>query len=245
MSDDLRTITAGWDPVPGGVAARWATGEDGHRFVQLRLDLGVFQMEVEGRPDGHRPHGYDSLLDYQLRLERTSTEAKRPKLDWAACTELQQEAVQYYHRYLAFSALDHHEGVIRDTEHNLALIQLVRRRAAEDHLAWQFVQFYPYVRMMNAQAHAQLGLAAHHPDEAARHVDTAIEEIRAFAQEHGIERAGAELGELQALTELRGRIRTSRRRDPQERMRQELQRAIETEDFERAAVLREQLKHPQ
>lgn len=241
MSDDLRIITAGWDPVPGGVAARWVDGADGRRFIQLRLELGVFQMELEGRPDGRRPHGCESLLDYYARLDRTSPAARRPKLDAAACTEMQQEAMQYYHRYLAYTAVDYHEGVIRDTEHNLGLIRLVQRLAAEESLAWQFLQFFPYVRMVNAQAHAQVCLAARDPVEAARHVDTAIAEIRAFGTEHGLGRSG-EMGEVQALAELRGRIGSARRRDPLEQVRQEMQRAIETEDFERAARLREQLK---
>ena len=30
----------------------------------MRVELGLLQMELTGRPDGVRPHGFDSLLDY-------------------------------------------------------------------------------------------------------------------------------------------------------------------------------------
>jgi hypothetical protein len=35
----------------------------GGRAIQVRLELGILQMALEGRPDGRRPHGSPSLLD--------------------------------------------------------------------------------------------------------------------------------------------------------------------------------------
>ena len=32
------------------------------------VDMGLLQMEVEGRPDGERPHGYETYFDYLLSL---------------------------------------------------------------------------------------------------------------------------------------------------------------------------------
>ena len=39
-------------------------GNDAEPRIQVRLDLGILQMCVDGRPDGHRPNGFDSLLEY-------------------------------------------------------------------------------------------------------------------------------------------------------------------------------------
>ena len=39
-------------------------GSDGKEKVQLRLDLGLIQMEMSGRPDGTRPKSCESLLTY-------------------------------------------------------------------------------------------------------------------------------------------------------------------------------------
>ena len=49
---------------PGVINVRKIHGVDGLPKFQMRLDLGLLQMEMSGRPDGVRPHGYESLLDY-------------------------------------------------------------------------------------------------------------------------------------------------------------------------------------
>ena len=54
MSKDISNLTSGWPYDADEVRARWIQADDGTRKVQLRLDLGVFQMEIEGRPDGTR-----------------------------------------------------------------------------------------------------------------------------------------------------------------------------------------------
>ncbi len=242
MNLDLQTITRGWDYQPGRVIARWVSGDDGVRRVQLRVDLGVLQMDLEGRPDGRRPHGYESLLDYHRQIERTSPTAPRARLSPAECGELQQEAVQYYYRYLAFAALEFTDGLLRDTEHNLEIIRLVQRLAPDETVSWQFVQFFPYVRMMNAQARAQKLLDNQQPEDAERLVASSIEEIRAFAQEHGLPTEPARMGELHTLEEFRARILARRPVSPAEKMRAEMEEAIAAEDYERAALLRDELR---
>ena len=36
----------------------------------MRIDLGLIQMELAGRPDGQRPDGFESLLDcYEAKAQ--------------------------------------------------------------------------------------------------------------------------------------------------------------------------------
>ena len=242
MSRDLNSITNGWAYDGSRVVARIIDGDDGRPKVQLRLDLGVMQMELDGRPDGRRPHGYASLLEYYRSLDETGGAPAGRELPQAACVELQQEAVQYYYRYLALSALQHLDGVIRDTQHNLELLELVRCHVADEQLAWQLLQFFPYVRMMNAQATAQKHVAEGRYDEAMRATEQALQEIRAFGEEHGLGDVSSKMQEIQTLSELLLNIRSRRHVSPAEKLRTELQRAIEAEDYERAASLRDELK---
>ena len=68
MSLDLNTILKDWPHENGTIKVRKIIGLDGREKLQLRIDLGVLQMEMTGRPDGQRPHGSESLLAYhQLR----------------------------------------------------------------------------------------------------------------------------------------------------------------------------------
>jgi len=61
---DISPVLRGWDYEPGTISVRKITGLDGRPKLQMRLDLGLLQMELSGRPDGLRPHGHESLLDY-------------------------------------------------------------------------------------------------------------------------------------------------------------------------------------
>jgi hypothetical protein len=57
VSKDITPILAGWDFDPEDAQVRIVPGDDGHDKLQMRLDLGVLQMELGGRPDGRCPHG--------------------------------------------------------------------------------------------------------------------------------------------------------------------------------------------
>jgi hypothetical protein len=222
MNSDITPIVNGWDYDPGRVVARWIIGRDGRLKVQLRLDLGVLQMEPEGRPDGKQPHGQVSLLDHYRSLE--------------------QEAMQYYYRYLAFYALRHFDGVVRDTAHNLDILDLVEQRAPDEDVAWTFLQFYPYIRMMNARARAEKDMGEQREEDARTIIREAVTDIRAFWGRHGEGESPPDSPEIEALTDLLGRLHRSRPRSRGEQLREELDRAIATENYEDAARLRDQLR---
>src|SRR5580704_13263779 len=61
---DITPVLKGWDYEAGTINVRKVSGIDGSLKLQMRLDLGLLQMEMTGRPDGVRPHGCESLLDY-------------------------------------------------------------------------------------------------------------------------------------------------------------------------------------
>ncbi|MBP7828593.1 MAG: UvrB/UvrC motif-containing protein [Kiritimatiellae bacterium] len=237
MNSDITPLLNGWNYDPGSVSARWIIGRDGRLRIQLRLDLGLLQMEPEGRPDGKRPRGHASLLDYHRALPPEAA-----TLDPVACSELQQEAMQYYYRYLAFHALRYFDGVIRDTEHNLAILDLVEQRIADEDAAWAFLQFYPYIRMMNARARAEKCMGEQRETEAVSILQAAVQDIRAFWSRNGEGEAPPGSPEIEALTDLLGRIRRQGPRSRGEELREELARAIAEEKYEDAARLRDQLR---
>jgi len=241
MSLDISGIIKGWSYDPTSINARWIIGSDGKPKVQLRLDLGLFQMEVEGRPDGRRPHGYDSLLEYYRSQERASTTTPALNLDHEACAGLQQEAMQYYYRYLAFYALRNLEGVIEDTEHNLAILDMVMDFAEDDDLSWQFEQFFPYIRMMNARARAERAVEAHPFEEAVGVLEDALDDLRRFWSENGENEMGSDCQEAELLNNLLRQVRNQKPKSEADQLREELQRAVANENYEKAAALRDRL----
>jgi len=242
VTKDLSTILGGWDYDASRVNARWVTGVDGLPKIQLRLDLGVLQMEMEGRPDGQTPHGYPSLLDYYRALETEGASHPALRLREENCTALQHEAVQYYYRYLAFYALGHLEGVVRDTEHNLEIFELVAHYAVEDELAWQFLQFFPYVRMMNARVIAEQSLEQKDHDTGIQIVEEAIKDIREFLNEYAEYEEDHHCEELELLTRMLEKLKKRKPRTEADCLQEDLDQAVAAEDYERAAVLRDALK---
>jgi len=242
LNYDISGILRNWDYDPMSVSARWIKGRDGHMKVQLRLDLGLFQMELDGRPDGSRPRGYATLLDYYRALSQSMPHNKKAfTLNTEACAELQQEAVQYYYRYLSFHALRYFDGVIRDTDHNLGLLELASRHADNDELSWQFLQFYPYIRMMNARSKAEKAMVDKQHEEAARILQKALADIQAFLTEYG--EVEKDRPEVNLLHDLMSQLKDRQPQSSADKLREQLDRAIAAEDYEKAAVLRDKLNN--
>ena len=248
MSKDISSLISGWPYDPNEVRARWIQADDGTRKLQLRLDLGVFQMEAEGRPDGTRPRKAESLLEHYIQAEEKAPGKVLPrKLGLEACSELQQEVMQYYYRIMAFHALGNHVGVLSDSLHNLDLIDLVSEYAADDEVAWQFMQLYPYMRMMHARALADVCMKKDEYVKAGAAVKEALKELESFfAENYEPDNEDGSPAppppELASMRELLVQVERRRPRSQAETLREELARAVELENYEKAAFRRDQLK---
>ena len=103
-----------------------------------------------------RPNGCESLLTYhQQRALRAEERGEDYDLSPEQCTELQQEGIQYYHRYLSLFQINEFAGVVRDTQRNLDLFNFVTEHTDREELSWTMQQFRPYVLMMNTRAKPQ------------------------------------------------------------------------------------------
>lgn len=246
LSMDITPILAGWEHDHDELQVRIVAGVDGRDKIQMRIDLGLIQMELEGRPDGRRSGDHESLLDAleaQAIAAKSSgsASAKAFALDTDACAALMREGVQYYHRYLAAFHLQRHDLVIRDTERNLRLFAFVVRNATRQHDKLKFDQYRPYVTMMNTRARSAQALARGDFAAALAVIDNGIEGIRAFLDEYGQAEHEAECFELGFLLRLRREVEEERPVGPVERLEQQLELAIAVEEFEEAARIRDQL----
>lgn len=253
MTKDISHILDGWDYEPDDVSVRLVQGEDGREKVQLRLDLGLLQMEVDGRPDGQRPQGYESWLDFyqsqQRDYDQENPDGEPYRLEAAGCTRLLREGVQYYHRYLSFWHLGRYELCARDTARNLRLFAFVREHAENDRDKLQFDQWRPYVTMMHAKAVATPLVELRDYATALKVIDSAIDSIWQFLDDYnqrGRSDQCAELGQLQRWREqvaTRQKAAGKRRPyDPIVALKEKLTEAVAEERFEEAAELRDQIR---
>ncbi|MFO0954898.1 MAG: UvrB/UvrC motif-containing protein [Isosphaeraceae bacterium] len=243
MSKDIRPVLAGWDFEPGEHQVRIVTGDDGLDKIQLRLDLGLLQMEMNGRPDGQRPEGFESWLDaHEAFALRAEERGERYRIGPRECGELLREGYQYYHRYLAAYHLQRFDLVSRDTERNLRLFAFARRHAERTSDGLEFDQYRPYVLMMRSRARAQMALGAADYPSALAAIDEGIEGIRQFLRDHDHDEADTVCRELAFLKRWRREVETERPVGPVERLEQQLALAVAREQYEEAARLRDQLR---
>jgi hypothetical protein len=243
MSLDLNSLLNDWPHEPGAIKVRKIQGIDGREKLQLRVDLGLLQMETEGRPDGQRPHNCESYLVYhQRRAIRAAQRGERYELSPEQCGELQQEGIQYYHRYLSLFQIDEFEGVIRDTQRNLDLFTIVEEHSNREDLVWSFQQFRPYVLMMNTRARASLFLAEGKFSDAIRQIENGRERIVEFYQQSAFPELESKSSEIAFLDEWLEEVRAKRPLTRLEVMEREMERAIAGERYERAAELRDAIR---
>lgn len=244
MSLDLNSLLHDWPHENGTIKVRKVPGLDGREKLQLRIDLGLLQMELEGRPDGQRPHNCESLLVYhQRRAARAEERGDDYDLTTEQCGELQQEGVQYYHRYLSLFQIDDFEGVIRDTQRNLELCSFVDEHTERDDLVWSFQQFRPYVLMMNTRATVSILLSDGQFADAIRGIEAGRERISEFFQQSSFPEMEAKSSEIAFLDEWLEEVRAKRPLSKLELMEREMERAIAGELYERAAELRDAIRN--
>ena len=241
MSKDISPILSGWDHDPEEFQVRIVAGVDGRDKLQRRLDLGLIQMELSGRPDGERPHGFESLLEFHEARARESSAPEEYKLDTDACAELMREGVQYYHRYLASYHLRRFDLVARDTSRNLRLFAFAVKHASDRRDGIQFDQYRPYVTMMKARSLGAEAMDRNDHPAALKHLDEGIEGIRVFLRQYDQEEDELQCRELNKLLRLRREVEQSRPVGPAERLEQQLELAVTLENYEEAARIRDQI----
>ncbi len=229
MHGDLTLILGEWVFDPERLNVRFLELEDDRTVIQVRVELGILQMERDGRPDG----GEDRLEMVEARL------LAEPDLqiDAELAAALRTEAVQIHQRYVALLSLEAYELVVRDTTRNLRVFELCRAKATEATDRGVLDQFRPQVLATRARAAALAALREDQVGEARRILDAAVADIRADLGE-GVEEP-AEIAMLEGMRDvLQPQLPSSERYELERR----LQAALSAENYELAAILRDELR---
>jgi len=239
MSSDISSILSEW-PYDEENNVRRITGEDGREKLQVRLPLGIEQYEVDGRPDGLRPEGCESYLEYfEGVAEREGAGWRLSAPDFA---KLYEEGLLYYFRYLLFFRVGDYEKCARDTARNLRLADFVRAHAGDPEMSAAIEQYRPYILRMNAISIAVGEAKAGNLEEALDILSEAMEEIEELepvdTQIFRLEKARS----LIALRDLKNQLKRQEPLSRVERLKEELAEAVSTENYERAALLRDEIR---
>lgn len=246
VNPDLSAVFRDWPYESGKINVRLIVADDGEPRIQMRLDLGILQMHTEGRPDGQRPYGCDSVLEYQeQRLHDHAQEVGSASgfiLDEDACRELREEAAQYYHRYMALLVLEDFEGVVRDTGRNLRVLDLCAKYAETEADRQALEPFRAYITMMRARALASQAVKDSEPKAALQALEDGIEALREHFEQSGQESAFEASTEVQALRGMREALVPKLPVSQNAELHKRLAAAVKAENYELAAILRDEIK---
>lgn len=241
---DITEILRSWEFDPDN-QVRIIQAQDGRDVLQIRQPLGVEQYELEGRPDGRRPEGRECYVD--LIHERLQNHVAERGSDTGFVVShddyqlLQNEGVLYYYRYLVLFQIGDFERTARDTEHNLQICELVEKYVSSDEDKNEILQYRPYILRMFAIAKAMISLHQELKSAARQILESAIQEIESMPN---IDTPAFQFERIRSLKYLRSTLKQVQEQkvNPLDRLRKQLDEAIEQEDYEKAAQLRDQIQ---
>lgn len=228
---DLTPWLREWPWRPGNLDVRVVSGSDGRPLIQIRLELGLLQMEADGRPDGLGYRDAPSALAWFL----THPEVR---LDGAAAQDLEAEMAQRRQRGVACASLQDWRRAHRDASENLQALDLVATRAEQVADRARLESWRVHELAIRARAEASMAVSMGRRDLARQSLEAGLSAVRqaCVAGDAGQSPQIAMLmGLLDALTL---KLPSSERAELERR----LQAAVRAENFELAAILRDELR---
>ena len=226
-----------WPYDPTTVTVRICQGADGRNVLQMRLDMGILQLETEGRPDGSQPHGCESYLDYLI--ERAVAEGDGFKLSDQQCAEVDREFVQFYHRRVCWLKLQRFRQAVEDANHTLLLMDFCLRHSPDEQWTLSHEQYRPFVLFHRIQASALAELEDQGPETAVHEVNRGLQRMEQLYRQQALETCFEDDELVQRLIQLRESLRQEYGvgRTLQERLAD----AVAAEEYELAAKIRDEL----
>jgi len=236
-SKDLDHVLLDWPYHPGTISARLVRCRDGREVVQMRIELGVLQMELDGRPDGERPEGAETVLDHLNQLSLTAGEDF--VLDEEQCFEVDREFLQFYHRRICLLALREFDRAVADADHTLALMDFAAAHSPDERWTKSHEQYRPFVLFHRTQASALAALVEDGPETAIEHCSQGLERIREVFETLEDDEDYAEDELVAQLDKLKESLREEY--DVGQTLAEQLAEAVAREEYERAAQLRDEI----
>lgn len=212
-------------------------------ILQMRIDMGILQMEIEGRPDGYNPYGATSYFEF-LKKQSAKSGDETFELDEEHCLEIDREFVQFYHRRVCWLQLKEFQRAVDDADHTLGLMDFCKIHSPDDEWTFSHERYRPFVIYHRTQA-AALGFMADEdnvenaePEKAIEEINRGLDTLKALFVEHEAEDQFDEDELVVRLIEFQTSIRESY--DVGLTLNERLAKAIADEDYEKAAQLKEE-----
>ena len=233
---NLDNLLRQWEFDPQNLSVRLVKGDDDRDVIQMRVDLGILQLESTGRPDGAKPGGFDTLVE---QLTQRELEEGNFELTEEECLEIDREFMQFYHRRMCWLRLQYFRRAMADAEHTLVLMDLSTRHSPDDEWTASHEHYRPFVLFHLTQAEGLAELEDSGAEEAIEALNKGLDRIHEVFVEHEAEEHFASDEMVTRLTEMRESLR--REYKVGKTLDERLNEAVASEQYELAAKLRDEL----
>ncbi len=234
---DIDLILQQWPFKSGVIAARLVRADDGREVIQMRIEMGLLQMETTGRPDGEHPGGAETCLGWLEELALAQGKSFAP--NEAQCMEIDREFMQFYHRRICCLALRQFARALADADHVLALMDFAAAHSPNKQWTISHEQYRPFVLFHRIQAAAMLALEQSGAEAAIEVINQGLERMREVFVKFGAE---DEFDQDELVTQLAA-MKESLRQEYRvgKTLAEQLADAVASEEYERAARLRDKI----
>ncbi len=234
---DIDRILQEWPYEPGEISARLVRATNGREVLQMRVEMGVLQLETTGRPDGTRPGGAETYFDFLVATAESAGDGF--ELTTEQCTEADREFMQYYHRRICWLALREFRRAAADADHTLGFMDFVRDFSPDEEWTLSHKQYRPFVLFHRTQAAALATLEEVSPEAALQELNRGLQRLRVLFTHYEAEEQFEEDELVQRLLELRTTLRDQYHLKSS--LSEQLAEAVAAEQYELAAKLRDEL----
>lgn len=238
-SQDIDRVLRGWPFQPGVISARVVQASDHREVLQMRIELGVLQMETVHRPDGERPSGEETYLDHLVH--ELSRVGESFTISQEQCLEVDREFLQYYHRRICWLALREFDRAVADADHTLELMDFVAAHSSDEQWSASHEQYRPFVLFHRTQAAALAQLEKSGPESAIEEIDQGMRRMNELMSPEPEEGQSLNSNELVAqLVQLKEWLREHYQLG--RTLSERLAEAVASEEYELAARLRDEIQ---
>jgi len=226
-----------WPYDASQLAVRIVSGKDSRDVIQMRIDMGILQLETTGRPDGTMPEGSDTYYDHLV--SQAADQGEELVMSEDHCNEADREFVQYYHRRVCWLTLREFPRAVDDAQHTLALMDFCRKHSPDEEWTMSHEQYRPFVLFHRTQAAALASLESSGAESAIQELNDGLDDFRNVFREYDAEEQMEDDELVQRLIEMRESLREQF--EIGRTLAEQLNDAVESEQYELAAQLRDQL----
>ena len=237
MSIDIGPILKYWEYINENMTVELEDRGPKGKSIHIFLGTGSITMSPSGRPDGTKPAGFRSYWEF---FQQKYAESESDYIQDSDALNLLQEIILFNARSLAYLHLKEYVKSSMDALTNLHVVNFLIKH--NNNYAEQFELIRPHLQMVYHRALAEMSCCQKHYEKALKYLVQGLEKIDGFVRESLVLSESRPSQEIKILTQFQSDLESQFPRLSRLSLERELKKAVEEEDYELAASLRNRIQ---